>query len=104
MWPYEGERIEVEVQASDDAPPVWVASEVRMVLVDGQFQARIVLPDGSDRWEDWFSWQDEGTDWRRREHAKAPPKKRTSNPNPTPTPNPNPHPHPNQGAAEEAEV
>ena len=65
MWPYEGEVIEVEVQASDDAPPVWVASEVLMVLVDGQFQARIALPDGSDQWEDWFSWQDEGTDWRR---------------------------------------
>ena len=44
VWPYEGERIEVEVQASDDAPPVWVASEVLMVLVDGQFQARIALP------------------------------------------------------------
>ena len=33
--------------------------------MDGQFEARIVLPDGSDQWEDWFSWQDEGTDWRR---------------------------------------
>jgi len=38
--------------------------------VDGQFQARIALPDGSDQWEDWFSWQDEGTDWRRKLAAK----------------------------------
>ena len=36
------------------------------VLVDGQFEARIMLPDGSDQWEDWFSWQEEGTDWRRK--------------------------------------
>jgi len=35
------------------------------VLVDGQFAARIELPDGSDRWEDWFTWQEEGSDWRR---------------------------------------
>ena len=27
-WPTEGERIEVEVQPSDEAPPVWVPSKV----------------------------------------------------------------------------
>jgi hypothetical protein len=70
-WPSEGERIEVEVQVADDAPPVWISSQVLVqVLVDGQFQARIVLPDGSDQWEDWFSWQDEGTDWRRKQSKK----------------------------------
>ena len=36
------------------------------MLVDGQFQARIELPDGSDAWDDWFSWQEEGVDWRRK--------------------------------------
>ena len=64
-WPAEGESIEVEVKVSDDTPPAWIASKVLQVLVDGQFEARIVLPDGSDQWEDWFSWQEEGTDWRR---------------------------------------
>ena len=34
--------------------------------MDGQFQARIELPDGSDAWDDWFSWQEEGVDWRRK--------------------------------------
>ena len=65
-WVMEGETIEVEVAASEDAPAVWVTAEVLTVLVDGSFQARIVLPDGSDEWDDWFSWQEEGTDWRRR--------------------------------------
>ena len=69
-WPTEGERIEVEVQVSDDSPPAWMPSTVLQVLVDGQFQARIELPDGSDRWEDWFSWQDEGADWRRKTASK----------------------------------
>ena len=39
-----------------------------VVLVDGQFHARIELPDGSDQWDDWFTWQEEGIDWRR--HSK----------------------------------
>jgi hypothetical protein len=33
---------------------------------------RIVLPDGSDQWDDWFSWQEEGSDWRRRAKREAP--------------------------------
>ena len=65
-WLHEGEIIEVEVAASEGAPAVWVTAEVLVVLVDGTFQARIVLPDGSDQWEDWFSWKEEGMDWRRR--------------------------------------
>ena len=65
QWPLEGDTVEVEVAASEDAPAVWVPAEVIAVLVDGTFQARIVLPDGSDQWEDWFSWQEEGSDWRR---------------------------------------
>jgi hypothetical protein len=65
-WLHEGETIEVEVAASEDAPAVWVTAEVLTVRIDGSFQARIVLPDGSDQWDDWFSWQEEGSDWRRR--------------------------------------
>ena len=65
QWPLVGDTVEVEVAASEDAPAVWATAEVIAVLVDGTFQARIVLPDGSDQWEDWFSWQEEGSDWRR---------------------------------------
>ena len=50
---------------SEDAPPRWVQATVLVMLVNGQFQARIELPDGSDQWEDWFTWQEEGADWRR---------------------------------------
>ena len=66
VWPVEGEGVEVEVAVSEDTPPAWVTAEVLVVLVDGTFQARIVLPDGSDQWDDWFSWKEEGKDWRRR--------------------------------------
>jgi len=66
VWLLEGEKIEVEVAAGEDAPPAWVKAKVLAVLIDGTFQARIELPDGSDQWEDWFSWQEEGKDWRRR--------------------------------------
>jgi hypothetical protein len=31
------------------------------------FQAQIVLPDGTDEWLDWFTWEEEGSDWRRAE-------------------------------------
>jgi hypothetical protein len=71
-WLHEGETIEVEVAASEDAPAVWVTAEVLIALIDGSFQARIVLPDGSDQWDDWFSWQEEGSDWRRRAKREAP--------------------------------
>jgi len=49
----------------EDGPPAWIAAQVVVMLIDGQFQARIVLPDGSDEWEDWFTWKEEGSDWRR---------------------------------------
>ena len=70
QWPLEGDKVEVEVASSEDAPAVWVPAEVIAVLVDGTFQARIVLPDGSDQWEDWFSWKEEGSDWRRQVRKK----------------------------------
>ena len=44
--------------------------------MDGQFQARIELPDGSDAWDDWFSWQEEGVDWRRHTASRTKGKQR----------------------------
>ena len=43
----------------------WCGAVITAVLVDGWFSADIVLPDGSDSWEDWFTWKDENIDWRR---------------------------------------
>ncbi|KOO33798.1 hypothetical protein Ctob_005872 [Chrysochromulina tobinii] len=69
VWPREGDWIEVEVAVKEESPPSWIASQVVVMLVDGMFQARIVLPDGSDEWLDWFTWEEEGSDWRRAEHV-----------------------------------
>ena len=52
-----------------EAPAARVAAKmehVDAVLIDGWFMADIILPDGSDQWQDWFTWQEEGMDWRRR--------------------------------------
>ena len=68
VWPREGDWIEVEVAVKEESPPSWIASQVVVMLVDGMFQARIVLPDGSDEWLDWFTWEEEGSDWRRAEN------------------------------------
>ena len=65
VWPSEGDPIEVEVQLDEAAPAQWVTANVVAVLVDSNFSARIVPPDGSDPWNDWFTWQEEGRDWRR---------------------------------------
>lgn len=58
-WPYEGDTIEVEVATDEDGPTVWCTAVVFAVLVDGWFAARIEMPDGSDSFEDWFTWQEE---------------------------------------------
>jgi len=71
VWPREGDWIEVEVAVKEESPPSWIASQVVVMLVDGMFQARIVLPDGSDEWLDWFTWEEEGSDWRRAENKTA---------------------------------
>jgi hypothetical protein len=68
VWPREGDWVEVEVAVKEGSPPSWIASQVVVMLVDGMFQARIVLPDGSDEWLDWFTWEEEGSDWRRAEN------------------------------------
>ena len=39
--------------------PNQVTAEILSVLVNGSFLARIDLPDLSDTWQDWFTWQDQ---------------------------------------------
>ena len=48
----------------------WQPAEVVAVLQDGWFQARI--GEGDQAWSDWFTWQEEGTDWRRPPAAPQP--------------------------------
>ena len=72
LWPREGDWIEVEVEVREERSPAWTAAQVVVMLIDGQFQARIVLPDGSDEWKDWFTWEEEGVDWRRAQAGGAP--------------------------------
>jgi hypothetical protein len=66
VWPREEDSIEVEIE-NDDGDTVWQSASVTAVLVDGWFKAKIVTID--DEWEDWFTWQEEGTDWRRAKHT-----------------------------------
>ena len=61
-WPRDGEQLEVEAEVSGGVVR-WVPAVVLQLLVDGSFQARVQVP--GDPFEDWFTWQDEGTDWRR---------------------------------------
>ena len=63
-WLRQHDRIEVEVPFGDDDVQR-IECEVLQVLVDGQFEARIVLPDEVDEWTDLFNWLDEDVDWRR---------------------------------------
>jgi hypothetical protein len=62
VWPREGEAIEVEVEV-EGGRTQWAMASVTTVSVDGWFEARIVTHD--DEWADWFTWQEEGVDWRR---------------------------------------
>lgn len=73
VWPLEKSHIEVEVAVSgkNGVENTWLRAEVLKMLVDGQFQAHIELPDGSDEWEDWFTWQDENVDWRRAQNVSS---------------------------------
>lgn len=85
LWPFDGEQIEVLVDLDGEAgedegaagaaaaagadggtsSAFWCMATVGAVLVDGWFSALITLPDGSDEWTDWFTWQEETVDWRR---------------------------------------
>lgn len=59
-WPREGDRIEIE--AEEEEGTVWWPAAVTSVLVDGWFSAQMLH---DDEWVDWFTWQEEGVDWRR---------------------------------------
>ena len=62
-WPADGDAIEVEV-ADDFGVTKWEKAKVTAVLTDGYFQAKITTK--TDSWEDWFTWQEENKDWRRK--------------------------------------
>jgi hypothetical protein len=77
-FPTEGGAIEVEVD-SGSGSTTWEKATVIAVLVDGTFQARIKTKD--DQWEDWFTWREEGADWRRPgSKAATQPRRRSSGP------------------------
>ena len=63
VWPHEGEKIEVEIEGVG-----WVSATVAAVLTDSWFSADIAMAD--DAWTDWFTWQEEGVDWRRKKGSK----------------------------------
>ena len=66
-----GEEQNVCARLLDEAePPIWVEATVTAVLTDSWFEAHIVLPDGTDEWKDWFTWQEEDVDWRRKREKK----------------------------------
>ena len=69
-----GESIEVLI--GEESAEMWCCATVSAVLIDGWFSAHIVLPDGSDDWDDWFTWKEEHVDWRR---ATTSPKKASPN-------------------------
>ena len=48
---------------------VWRAATVVSVLIDGWFSARMLH---DDEWVDWFTWQEEGVDWRRKDDGSTP--------------------------------
>ena len=62
LWPIEKMRIEVEIEGPDGETK-WVGATVCSVHLDSLFSAEIE-GDG-ETWIDWFTWEDEGTDWRR---------------------------------------
>ena len=64
VWPHEGEVIEVEVD-EEGIPITWHKAKVIAVLIDGWFSAHITTPQDAIGWDDWFTWREEGTDWRR---------------------------------------
>ena len=63
-WPREGDRVEIEVE--EEGATLWRAATVVSVISTGPeagwFSARMLH---DDEWVDWFTWQEEGKDWRR---------------------------------------
>ena len=69
VYPSVGDVIEVDVADDSGGPSTWQQARVENV-VGSWFQARIGI--GSASWTDWFTWQEEGVDWRRALPPKAP--------------------------------
>ena len=71
--PMVGEAVEVEVQVARGLEvevnksdlTCWEPAVVTTVHPNGAFAAQITLTDGSDSWIDWFTWEEEGRDFRR---------------------------------------
>eukprot|EP00900_Chrysochromulina_parva_P024320 jgi/Chrpa1/6521/Chrysochromulina_OHIO_Genome00006881-RA len=63
-WPREGDRVEIEVE--EEGATLWRPATVVTVISSGPetgwFSARMLH---DDEWVDWFTWQEEGKDWRR---------------------------------------
>ena len=53
------------MEDEDNGGTKWVPATVQSVHLDSTFSAEIEGADGT--WIDWFTWEDEGTDWRREE-------------------------------------
>ena len=67
-WPKENSWVEVEVLQEGAAEAEWVPAQVKAMHLDGRFLAAI---GGDDPFDDWFSWQEEGKDWRRRRYSTS---------------------------------
>ena len=65
----------VRSAAAQEEGTLWRTAHVAAVLVDGWFNARMVH---DDDWVDWFTWQEEGIDWRRRSTGGAGAKRKLS--------------------------
>ena len=63
-FPKEGDAIEVEVEGDGGVTNWEKAQVVELAPWNGSFKARIKTKD--DSWDDWFTWREEGTDWRRK--------------------------------------
>ena len=72
-WPRDGDCVEIEVEEEEGT--VWKPATVVAVLTDGWFSARMLH---DDEWVDWFTWQEEGKDWRRSAVASAGGKRKLS--------------------------
>ena len=63
-WPREGDCVEIEVE--EEGATLWrpatVVSVTSIGSESGWFSARMLH---DDEWVDWFTWQEEGKDWRR---------------------------------------
>ena len=67
IWPFEGQKVEVEIEIGGGS--VWLPATIQVMCQDSSFSAEIEGQDGT--WIDWFTWEEEGTDWRRTADCKG---------------------------------